>query len=151
MLIATNSGRTKVWKFNPYHDRSSGQFTSGGGGGSSAGHSRADIEGSTKAVHASLLPKTLPNGVTKGATSFGPSSDLFGAGSRDVETTFHGSKGKAVFRTEPVHGGNDFKGAHVIQTGSGRKRFSGELAYQQNSAGLSPVTVALTRALNGIA
>lgn len=150
ILVATNAFGIQVWKFNPYHDYSTGRFSSGGGGGGGGrgGYSTADVEAGTKVMHESLLPKTIPNGVAQGTASFEPSSRLFGVGSRDVETSFQGSKGSVVFRTEPIHGGNNFKGAHVIRTKSGLKRFSGELAYTK---GISPVTLALTKALNGIA
>ena len=67
MLVATNSGRTRVWKFNPYHDSSSGQFSSGGGGSGKGNWEHTPILNAkgVKAFHDSALPTSVPSGVSK--------------------------------------------------------------------------------------
>ena len=62
-LIVTNKS-IRVWKFNPNHDRSSGQFSSGGIG-SGSGSGIPNQSSRLNSFHNAVLPVSLPAGIQK--------------------------------------------------------------------------------------
>ena len=104
MLIATNSGRTVVWKFNPSHDARGRFATRGGGGGGGGGRSAAGK------AHFSASQVSPPKGVTT-SSSFdkigprGPIHTTIWTGPKGRVELLSDKKGHFVMATTntPVH------------------------------------------------